>query len=48
MLTTFTGRCWREASLVWVSSRMLEPAFRIADVFDVELKEVFRWSEDEG
>jgi len=27
---------------------MLEPAFRIVDVFGVELKAVFRWSEDEG
>ena len=29
-------------------SPTLETAFRIADVFDVGLEEVFRWSEDEG
>ena len=29
-------------------SPTLEAAFRIADVFDVGLEEVFRWSEDEG
>ena len=29
-------------------SPTLETAFRIADVFDVGLEEVFRWSEDES
>ena len=29
-------------------SPTLETAFRISDVFDVGLEEVFRWSEDEG
>ena len=29
-------------------SPTLEAAFRIADVFDVGLEEVFRWSEDES